>query len=100
MTASVAEPEVSWVLWSGTIGLESPMPERFPAATVGGYDCLSLSALDVARSTEHGLAATEIRRRAEDSGLRLILDPLMNWHPAVEPSRSRSRGSVSTRRCA
>ena len=91
MTASVVEPEVSWVLWSGTIGLESPMPERFPAATAGGYDCLSLSALDVARSTEHGLAATEIRRRAEDSGLRLILDPVMNWHPESRVSVCEAR---------
>jgi sugar phosphate isomerase/epimerase len=79
----------SWVLWSGTIGLESPLPDRFPAATAGGYDCLSLSPLDVARAAEGGLTVDEIRRRASDVGLALIMDPVMNWHPAVEPSRSR-----------
>ena len=80
---------VTWVLWSGTIGLESPLRDRFPAATAGGYDCLSLSPLDVARAAETGMSASDIRRRASDAGLGLIMDPVMNWHPAVEPSRSR-----------
>jgi len=80
---------VTWVLWSGTIGLESPVSDRFRAATAGGYDCLSLSPLDVARAAEGGTDAAEIRRRASDAGLGLIMDPVMNWHPAVEPSRSR-----------
>jgi sugar phosphate isomerase/epimerase len=81
--------DVQWVLWSGTVGLESPLLDRFPAATAGGFGYLSLSPLDVARSAEQGLPATEIKRRADDRGLGLIMDPVMNWHPATEPSRSR-----------
>jgi len=81
--------DVQWVLWSGTMGLESPLPERFPAASAGGYDYLSLSPLDVDRSAEQGLPVSEIRTRAEEHGLRLIMDPVMNWHPAIEASRSR-----------
>lgn len=92
MKPSVPAPEVSWVLWSGTVGLESPLLERFPAATAGGYDGLSLSPLDVARSAERSLSSAEIRRRAADAGLRLIIDPVMNWHPAEQPSRSRFAG--------
>ena len=88
MTPGAAE-DLQWVLWSGTLGLESPLLERFPAAAAGGFDHLSLSAPDVARAAEQGLPATEIRRRADDLGLRLIMDPVMNWHPATEPSRSR-----------
>lgn len=80
---------VQWVLWSGTLGLESPLLDRFPAATAGGFDHLSLSALDVARAAEQGLPTTEIKQRADDLGLGLIMDPVMNWHPATEPSRSR-----------
>ena len=80
---------MQWVLWSGTVGLESPLPERFPAASSGGYDYLSLSPLDVDRSAELGLPVSEIRNRAEEHGLRLIMDPVMNWHPAIEASRSR-----------
>jgi sugar phosphate isomerase/epimerase len=80
---------VGWVLWSGTVGLESPLPERFPAASAGGYDHLSLSPLDVARSAEQGLPASGIRQLAAAHGLGLIMDPVMNWHPAVQPSRSR-----------
>ena len=80
---------LQWVLWSGTLGLESPLLDRFPAATAGGFDHLSLSALDVARAAEQGLPTTEIKQRADDLGLGLIMDPVMNWHPATEPSRSR-----------
>lgn len=86
---SATAEDLEWVLWSGTLGLESPMLDRFPAAVAGGFDHLSLSALDVARSAEQGLPTTEIKRRADDLGLRLIMDPVMNWHPATEPSRSR-----------
>ena len=80
---------MKWVLWSGTVGLESPVLDRFPAAATGGYDYLSLSPLDIARAAEQGLSAGDIRRRAGDDGLGLIVDPVMNWHPAAEPSRSR-----------
>ena len=83
------EGDVRWVLWSGTIGLESPLLERFPAASSGGYDFLSLSPLDVARSVEQGVLAAELRNRAEQHGLGMIMDPVMNWHPVIEPSRSR-----------
>ena len=80
---------LQWVLWSGTLGLESPLLDRFPAATAGGFDHLSLSPLDVVRAAEQGLPTTEIKQRADDLGLGLIMDPVMNWHPATEPSRSR-----------
>jgi len=80
---------VQWVLWSGTLGLESPLEGRFTAAAENGYDYLSLSPLDVARSGEQGLQASEIRSLAAAHGLGLIMDPVMNWHPAIEPSRSR-----------
>jgi len=80
---------VQWVLWSGTLGLESPLEGRFTAAAENGYDYLSLSPLDVARSAEQRLPASEIRSLAEAHGLGLIIDPVMNWHPAIEPSRSR-----------
>ena len=44
------------MLWSGTLGLESPLLDRFPAAMAGGFDHLSLSALDVARAAERAKA--------------------------------------------
>ena len=81
--------QLQWVLWSGTVGLESPLLDRFPAAVTGGYDVLSLSPLDIARAADQGLTAPDIGRRAGDDGLGLIVDPVMNWHPAAEPSASR-----------
>lgn len=81
--------DISWVLWSGTVGLERLLDERFPAATAGGYDTTSLSPLDVARAAEGGVSAASIRAEAADRGLELIMDPVMGWHPTLEPSTSR-----------
>ncbi len=69
--------DVQWVLWSGTIGLESAVLDRFPAATAGGYDYVSLSPLDVARSGEQGLSGAEIRRRADRPNGGILFD---TWH--------------------
>jgi sugar phosphate isomerase/epimerase len=86
----MAEP--GWVLWSGTVGLESPVLPRLPAAVAAGCSYVSISPLDVQRADAAGLPASELRRHAEDAGLDLIIDPIMNWHAVREPSRSRFAG--------
>ncbi len=60
--------DLQWVLWSGTVGLESPLLDRFPAAEAGGYDLLSLSPLDIARAAEQGVSPGDIGRRAATAG--------------------------------
>jgi sugar phosphate isomerase/epimerase len=81
--------DVGWVLWSGTVGLESPVPARIEAALAGGFSRLSLSPLDVARSAEQGTSPVELGRRVRDSGLGIVMDPVMNWYPDPPPPRSR-----------
>ena len=72
--------DIDWVLWSGTIGLESPIPGRIEAARATGFSRLSVSPLDVARAQEQGTSAAELGRQLRDAGLEIVLDPVMNWY--------------------
>jgi sugar phosphate isomerase/epimerase len=78
---------MGWVLWSGTVGFETPLSVRLSAAVAGRYSYVSLSPIDVHRALEKGVTADDLRRRAEDSGVRWIMDPIMNWHAVRRPSR-------------
>lgn len=78
-----------WVLWSGTIGLESPIDVRISAAVVGGYARVSVSPLDVARSEAAGVSAVDLGERFRASGLDVVVDPIMNWYGGTPPPTSR-----------
>jgi sugar phosphate isomerase/epimerase len=93
---------IGWVLWSGTVGLESPIPGRIEAALAGGYSRLSVSPLDVARAEEKGTSATELGRRIRDAGLEIVLDPVMNWYggtPRTDSRFARFPADESLRMC-
>ncbi|MGE3836228.1 MAG: sugar phosphate isomerase/epimerase family protein, partial [Acidimicrobiia bacterium] len=77
-----------WVLWTGTIGFDTPVLDRIPVAVAEGYDHLSVSPVDVDRLGDPALLGS----RAEAAGLRLVMDPVMNWHPTTKPSKSRFGG--------
>ena len=87
MTSRLAD--IDWILWSGTVGLERPMPERVEAAVAANFTSVSVSPLDMYRAEEGGTPAKEIGRMIRDHGLRIIVDPVMNWHPFSETSASR-----------
>jgi sugar phosphate isomerase/epimerase len=74
-------PEIHWILWAGTVGLEGSISARIEAATSWGYERVSLSPLDVARTEADGLSATELGRQLRDANLQVVLDPVMNWYP-------------------
>jgi sugar phosphate isomerase/epimerase len=86
-----AVPE-EWVLWAGTVGFSTALPERFAAAAAAGYQRVTLSPPDVERAAESGTSAQEIGRQARDLGLRLTVDPVMNWYPDSAPASSRFAG--------
>ena len=46
--------DVGWVLWAGTIGLESSIPARIEAALAGGFSRVSIGPFDVARREAEG----------------------------------------------
>jgi sugar phosphate isomerase/epimerase len=79
--------DLQWVLWSGTIGFDTPLLERLATAGACGYSFVSLGPDDVARAAHEGPSTAELRRRAEDTGVGWIVDPIMNWHPVHKPSR-------------
>ena len=89
MTQAPTLDDIGWVLWSGTIGLESPIPGRIEAARVNGFSRLSLSTLDVARAGEQGTSAAELGRSLRDAGLEIVLDPVMNWYGGAPRADSR-----------
>jgi sugar phosphate isomerase/epimerase len=74
-------------LWSGTIGFETSPEERIAAAVAGRYSYVSLGPVDVRQAAERGLSAEDLRRRAQDVGVRWIIDPIMGWHPVHRPSK-------------
>ncbi len=82
-------PRVDWVLWSGTLGLNSPLEARIAAAVAAGFDRLSVSPLDVVLAEEVGVPAADLGRRLRDAGLRIVLDGFMNWYDGMPiPARS------------
>jgi sugar phosphate isomerase/epimerase len=87
MTENATEP--GWILWSGTVGLESAIDKRIRAAVAGDFTRFTVSSLDVSRAEESGGSAAEIARQARDHGLQIVLDPVLNWHPCKESSTSR-----------
>ena len=89
MTQAATLDDIGWVLWSGTIGLESPIPGRIEAARANGFTRLSLSTLDVARAEEQGTSVAELGRSLRDAGLEIVLDPVMNWYGGAPRADSR-----------
>lgn len=89
MGGAGALDDIGWVLWSGTLGLESPIAPRIEAALAGGYTRLSVSPLDVARAEEEGTPAEDLGRRIRDAGLGIVLDPVMNWYGGAPRADSR-----------
>jgi len=71
--------DIGWVLWSGTIGLESPIEARVAAAQASGFTRVTVGPHDVARAEEEGTKADELGRYLHDAGLEVVMDPVMNW---------------------
>ena len=76
---SVDGDRIDWVLWAGTVGMESPVAARVEAARANGYRAVSIGPLDVARSAADGLSAKELGRSIRDAGLEIVMDPVMGW---------------------
>ena len=63
--------DIDWILWSGTVGLERPIPERVEAAVAFDFTSVSVSPLDIHRAEQGGTPAKEIGRIAVFRGTRL-----------------------------
>jgi sugar phosphate isomerase/epimerase len=74
---AVPTGEVGWVLWAGTIGLESPIGARVDAALAAGFTRVTVGPADVVAS---GTAPRALGRSLREAGLGVVLDPVMNWY--------------------
>ena len=72
--------DIGWVLWSGTIGLDSPIQSRVEAARAAGFSQVSLGPLDVAQLEAEGIAPAELGRSLRKAGLDIVMDPVMGWY--------------------
>jgi sugar phosphate isomerase/epimerase len=75
--ASSPRDNVGWVLWTGTIGLESPISARVDAAMAAGCSRVTVGPADVAAS---GSDPVELGGYFRDAGLDVVIDPVMNWY--------------------
>lgn len=82
--------DIGWVLWSGTVGLQSPLDLRIEAAVAAGCTRLSLSPLEVTLAEERGTTPQELGRRVRAAGLEIVLDGLMNWYAGEPLTTSRT----------
>lgn len=90
---------IGWVLWSGTVGLFSPVEPRIDAAVAAGFDRLSVSPADVARCEEAGVTPAELGRQIRGAGLDIVLDPIMNWYDDKSASASSPFSRYRTDHC-
>lgn len=83
---AVSGAALNWILWTGTVGFGRSVEERIDAAVASGCGAMSVGPLDlgVDRAPDPHAEARRIGRRARDSGLGLVFDPLMNWYPAQD----------------
>lgn len=80
-------PPSEHVLWSGTVRTKS-LAERLEAATIGGFDALSMAPLECQQFTtgEDGLSPREVRETIEESDVDVtVLDPFTKWVPTWDP---------------
>ena len=98
-----AVDDIGWVLWTGTLGLESPIAARVEAALAAGFTRISVSPPDVVRAEEEGTSAAELGRQIRDAGLGIVMDPVGNWHaggaPRPESRFARFTADESLRMC-
>jgi sugar phosphate isomerase/epimerase len=68
--------DIGWVMWAGTIGLESPISSRIEAARAARCQRFSVGAPDFLSAD---VPPAEIGRVAREAGLDLVVDPIMGW---------------------
>lgn len=74
------DPDLGWILWSGTIGFASPVTVGAAAASAAGYRRLSVSPADVLTAARQGIQPAELGQHIRGFGLDIVLDAVMNWH--------------------
>jgi len=101
MTTTV--PSGGWVMWAGTLGFDTPIPDRLDAARTIDVQRFSVTPLDVEWAAAEGISVDDLGRRIRDAGYDIVMDPIVNWyggtpHPASRFGRFSSDDTL--RMCA
>ena len=73
------------MLCSGTVGRETPFPERLEAAAAAGYQAVSLWGRDYQAARDEGYSDADLVALLDDYGLAVAeLDPVWWWTPGAE----------------
>ena len=82
------------LLWAATVRTKS-FDDRLRAASATGAREISLFPIDYKHFTESGLAASEMRGRLADAGIRVsVIDPLTSWIPGSSPPPGTSESDL------
>lgn len=72
--------DIGWVMWSGTIGLDSTIQSRVEAALAAACSRLSFVPHVLADAEAGGTNLVELGRSLRDAGLDAIMDPIAGWY--------------------
>lgn len=79
------------MMWNGTCS-HLPFAGQLRTARLSGFETLSITPSTFSRLAAQGLSARDIRRMAEDEGVRVShLDPLSRWAPRWVPDNLSER---------
>lgn len=83
-TSARAQTRIRRVLWAANVR-SKPLADRLLAASIGGYEAMSVFPIDYKGWRSAGMSAEEIRTRCSDAGIRCdIVDPYVQWVPNFE----------------
>src|SRR3954447_16862623 len=78
-----------WILWAGTIGLDSPLPVRVAAAKRARCAHVSIGFDDVTTATAGGRSIGQVAEEMRADGVSpSVLDGITWWLPLSTPPRS------------
>src|SRR5215468_6621730 len=77
-----------WILWAGTIGLDTPIDARVEAALAAGCTCISIGFNDVESAADGGTDAVTLAAQVRARGIEpRVLDGITTWVEGTSPPK-------------
>jgi sugar phosphate isomerase/epimerase len=78
-----------WVMWAGTLGFDTPVPDRLEAARGIDVQRFSVSPRDVQWASGECITTADLGRQIRDAGYDIVMDPIVNWYGGTPHPKSR-----------
>jgi sugar phosphate isomerase/epimerase len=80
--------DAEWILWAGTVGLDTPIDERVDAALAAGCTSISIGFNDVERAADSGTDAAALAAHVRAKGIEpRVLDGITTWVEGTSPPK-------------